>query len=135
MLLYTDSQLLLWHWGSSIPVVRTLSSVTGLYTVFRYTRIPLKQPLTGSCAVHTQQTHTQPLKRSYNVHVDEKCRRKEERSEYKQQSKATQHTKGSHFSKRKMSCLGRVGLEPTTLYTLDRAIYHLSYRGSSAGGA
>ena len=31
--------------------------------------------------------------------------------------------------------LPRVGLEPTTLYTLDRALYQLSYRGSSAGWA
>ena len=28
-----------------------------------------------------------------------------------------------------------MGLEPTTLYTLDRALYQLSYRGSSAGWA
>ena len=31
--------------------------------------------------------------------------------------------------------LPRVGLEPTTLYTLDRALYQLSYRGSTAGWA
>ena len=31
--------------------------------------------------------------------------------------------------------LPQVGLEPTTLYTLDRALYQLSYRGSSAGWA
>ena len=29
----------------------------------------------------------------------------------------------------------QVGLEPTTLYTPDRALYQLSYRGSSAGWA
>ena len=46
------------------------------------------------------------------------------------QGKATQHTQGSHFSE-----LPRVGLEPTTLYTLDRALYQLSYQGSSAGWA
>ena len=28
-----------------------------------------------------------------------------------------------------------MGLKPTTLYTLDRALYQLSYRGSSAGWA
>ena len=28
-----------------------------------------------------------------------------------------------------------MGLEPTTLYTLDRPLYQLSYRGSSAGWA
>ena len=31
--------------------------------------------------------------------------------------------------------LPQVGLEPTTLYTLDRALYQLSYRGSSASWA
>ena len=31
--------------------------------------------------------------------------------------------------------LPRVGLEPTTLYTLDRTLYQLSYRGSTAGWA
>ena len=34
-----------------------------------------------------------------------------------------------------LSYLPQVGLEPTTLYTLDRALYQLSYRGSSAGWA
>ena len=60
-------------------------------------------------------------------------RRKKERSKQGQtnkQGKATQHTQGSHFSE-----LPQVGLEPTTLYTLDRALYQLSYRGSSAGWA
>ena len=43
---------------------------------------------------------------------------KEEASKVKQiQGKATQHTQGSHFSLKKE--LPRVGLEPTTLYTLD----------------
>ena len=61
-------------------------------------------------------------------------RKKKERSKQgqtnKQRGKATQHTQGNHFSE-----LPRVGLEPTTLYTLDRALYQLSYRGSSAGWA
>ena len=59
-------------------------------------------------------------------------RRKKERSKQGQtnkQGKATQHTQGSHYE------LPWVGLEPTTLYTLDRALYQLSYRGSSAGWA
>ena len=52
--------------------------------------------------------------------------RKKERSKQGQtnkQGKATQHTQGSHFSKKKE--LPRVGLEPTTLHTLDRALYQL----------
>ena len=55
----------------------------------------------------------------------------------KQQSKATKHTQGSHFPKKNE--LPQVGLEPTTLHTLDRALYQLSctkaaqlYQGSSA---
>ena len=48
---------------------------------------------------------------------DEKEGRKKQARSNKQQGKATQHTQGSHFS--------RVGLEPTTLYTLDRALYYL----------
>ena len=52
-------------------------------------------------------------------------RRKEERKKQarsNKQGKATQHTQGSHFSKKNE--LPRVGLEPTTLYTLDRVLYH-----------
>ena len=58
-------------------------------------------------------------------------RRKEERSKQGQtnkQGKATQHTQGSHFSE-----LPRVGLEPTTLYSLDRALYQLSLVAQLAG--
>ena len=63
-------------------------------------------------------------------------RRKKERSKQRQtneQGKATQHTQGSLFLEKNE--LPQVGLEPTTLYTLDRALYQLSYRGSSAGWA
>ena len=37
---------------------------------------------------------------------DEKEERKKQARSYKQQGKATQHTQGSHFFLRKMSCLG-----------------------------
>ena len=58
--------------------------------------------------------------------------RKAEARSYKQQGKATQHTQGGgHFPKKNE--LPRVGLEPTTLYTLDRVLSQLSYRGCSAG--
>ena len=60
-------------------------------------------------------------------------RRKKERSKQGQtnkQGKATQHTKAVTFPRKNE--LPQVGLEPTTLYTLDRALYQLSYRGSSA---
>ena len=51
-------------------------------------------------------------------------RRKEERSKQGQtNNKAKQHS------------TPKVGLEPTTLYTLDRALYQLSYQGSTAGWA
>ena len=46
--------------------------------------------------------------------------RKKQARSYKQQGKATQHTQGSHFSKENE--LPRVGFEPTTLHTLDRAL-------------
>ena len=52
---------------------------------------------------------------------DEKEGRKKEVSKVKQ-GKATQHAQGSHFSKKNE--LPHVGLEPTTLHTLDRALYH-----------
>ena len=47
--------------------------------------------------------------------------------------KAKQHgtPKGVTFPKKNE--LPRVGLEPTTLYTLDRVFYQLSYQGSTAG--
>ena len=46
---------------------------------------------------------------------DEKEGRKKQARSNKQQGKATQHTQGSHFSKKNE--LPQVGLEPTTLYT------------------
>ena len=49
-----------------------------------------------------------------------------------QQSKATQ-PKAVTFPKKNE--LPQVGLEPTTLHTLDRALYQLRYRGTSAGWA
>ena len=60
---------------------------------------------------------------TYMLMRDTDGRKKEARS-YKQQSKATQHTHGSHFSCKNE--LLRVGLEPRTLYTLDWALYQLS---------
>ena len=67
----------------------------------------------------------------YNIHVtvlmrDENEGRKKQGSSNKQ-GKATQH-KAVTFPKKNE--LPQVGLEPTTLYTLDRT---LSYQGSSAG--
>ena len=59
-------------------------------------------------------------------------RRKKERSKVKQRNKAKQHSTVTFPRKNE---LPQVGLEPTTLYTLDRALYQLSYRGSSAGWA
>ena len=70
---------------------------------------------------------------TYNIHVllimrDEKEGRKKQARSYKQQGKAIHHNQGSHFSKEshfpKKNELPQVGLEPTTLYTLDRALYH-----------
>ena len=55
------------------------------------------------------------------VHVlmrDEKEGIKKQARSNKQQGKATQHTQGSQKNE-----LPRVGLEPTTLYTLDMYVY------------
>ena len=61
---------------------------------------------------------------------------KEERKKQGQQTnKAKQHSTPKAVTFPRKNELPQVGLEPTTLYTLDRALYQLSYRGSSAGWA
>ena len=62
-------------------------------------------------------------------------RRKKERSKQGQTNKAKQHSTPKAVTFPRKNELPRVGLEPTTLHTLDRALYQLSYRGSSAGWA
>ena len=62
-------------------------------------------------------------------------RRKKERSKQGQTNKAKQHSTPKAVTFPRKNELPQVGLEPTTLYTLDRALYQLSYRGSSAGWA
>ena len=66
-------------------------------------------------------------------------RRKKERSKQgqtnKQTNKAKQHSTPKAVTFPRKNELPRVGLEPTTLYTQDRVLYQLSYRGSSAGWA
>ena len=58
-------------------------------------------------------------------------RRKKERSKQDQTNKAKQHSTSKAVNFPRKNELPQVGLEPTTLYTLDRALY----RGSSAGWA
>ena len=60
----------------------------------------------------------------HNVHVNGRCRRKQARS-YKQQGKATQHSTPKAVTFPKKNELPQVGLEPTTLYTLDMYIHVL----------
>ena len=62
-------------------------------------------------------------------------RRKKEASKVKQTNKAKQHSTPKAVTFPRKNEMPQVGLEPTTLYTLDRALYQLSYRGSSAGWA
>ena len=63
-------------------------------------------------------------------------RRKKEASKVKQTNNmAKQHSTPKAVTFPRKNELPQVGLEPTTLYTLDRALYQLSYRGSSAGWA
>ena len=61
----------------------------------------------------------------YNVYT---CFNERREGRRKEASKVKQTNKQSNE-------LPRVGLEPTTLYTLDRVLYQLSYQGSSAGWA
>ena len=62
------------------------------------------------------------------IHVNERCRRKEERSKHGQMNnKAKQHSTPKAVTFPKANELPRVGLEPTTLYTLNRVLYQLSY--------
>ena len=62
---------------------------------------------------------------------DEKEERKKQAGSNKQQGKATSTPKEVTFPRKNE--LPQVGLKPTTLYTLDRALYQLSYQGSTAG--
>ena len=56
-------------------------------------------------------------------------RRKEETSKQGQtNNKAKQHSTPKAVTFPKKNELPRVGLKPTTLYTLDRALYQLSYQ-------
>ena len=61
------------------------------------------------------------------VHVlmrDEKKERKKQARSSKQINKAKQHSTPKAVTFPKKNELPRVGLEPTTLYTLDRVLYH-----------
>ena len=58
------------------------------------------------------------------LYVNERCRRKEGRSKQGQtNNKAKQHSIPKVVTFLKKNELPRVGLEPTTLHTLDRALY------------
>ena len=61
--------------------------------------------------------------------LNERCRRKKEASKVKQTNKAKQHSTPKAVTFPRKNELPRVGLEPTTLYTLDRALYQLSSAG------
>ena len=56
------------------------------------------------------------------IHVLMTDEKEEERSKQGQRRSNTAHPRQSLFLKKNE--LPRVGLEPTTLYTLDRALYH-----------
>ena len=62
-------------------------------------------------------------------------RRKKERSKQGQTNKFKQHSTHKAVTFPRKNELPQVGLEPTTLYSLDRALYQLSYQGSTAGWA
>ena len=54
--------------------------------------------------------------------------RKQQAIKVKQTNKAKQHSTPKAVTFPRKNELPQVGLEPTTLYTLDRALYQLSYR-------
>ena len=56
-------------------------------------------------------------------------RRKKQARSNKQTNKAKQHSTPKAVTFPRKNELPRVGLEPTTLYTLDRALYQLSWMG------
>ena len=61
-----------------------------------------------------------------HIHVNERCRWKEERSKQGHtNNKAKQHNTPKAVTFPNKNELPRVGLEPTTLYTLDRVLYQL----------
>ena len=57
---------------------------------------------------------------------DEKEERKKQARSNKQTNKAKQHSTPKAVTFPRKNELPQVGLEPTTLYTLDRALYQLS---------
>ena len=59
-------------------------------------------------------------------------RRKKEASKVKQTNKAKQHSTPKAVTFPRKNELPQVGLEPTTLHTLDRVLYQLSYRTERA---
>ena len=65
-----------------------------------------------------------------HTHVNDRCRRMDERSKVIQTSKQSNRTTPKAVTFPKKDELLWVGFEPTTLRTLDRAFYQLSYRGS-----
>ena len=77
--------------------------------------------------VHCSGSHCCTMK--HNVHV----LMRDERKKQARSNKQTRQSNSAHPRQllflRKMSYIPRVGLEPTTLYTLDRALYHCSSAG------
>ena len=63
-----------------------------------------------------------------NVHVNERSRRISKQGHVHNKAKQPRTPKAVIISKKKEP--PRLGIEPTTLYTLDRELYQLSYRGS-----
>ena len=73
--------------------------------------------------VHVMTLHSEFVCGIYDIHVlmrDEKEGRKKQARSNKQQ-----HSTPKAVTFLKKNELPQVGLEPTTLYTLDRALYHL----------
>ena len=60
--------------------------------------------------------------------------RKKEASKVKQTNKAKQHSTPKAVTFPKKNELPQVGLEPKTLYTLDRALYHRATKVAQLAG-
>ena len=61
---------------------------------------------------------------NHEVHVLMRDEKKERSKQGQTNNKAKQHSTPKAVTFPKKNELSRVGLEPTTLYTLDRALYH-----------
>ena len=99
-----------------------------------YIHIKIQHYICFSCVIsvlHVLYMHVPDRKKGDHVHVYMYTCIHVLNSKQGQTNKAKQHSTPKAVTFHRKNELAQVGLEPTTLYTLDRALYQLSYRGSS----